>query len=136
MSILGDDILREIEAVKTSYAAKCHIELSGRKHASAQVERTDILYTRKCQVRCQEACGNKCRERNGQESGMDHAGKFSVFLRAINAFSGKEYKYDPAQRVDSFILNEKEQFQTSKSSKWQRERRIVEHLTEILEGVL
>ena len=67
---------------------------------------------------------------------MDHAGKFSVFLRAINAFSGKEYKYDPAQHVDSFILNEKKQFQTSKSSKWQRERRIVEHLTEILEGVL
>ena len=42
---------------------------------------------------------------------------FSLFLRAINAFSGKEYKYDPAQRVDSFILYEKKQFQTSKSSK-------------------
>lgn len=34
---------------------------------------------------------------------------FSVFLRAINAFSGKEYKYDPAQRVDSFIVYEKMQ---------------------------
>mgnify|MGYP006885610333 FL=1 len=34
---------------------------------------------------------------------------FAVFLRAINEFSGKEYKYDPAQRVDSFItINHKE----------------------------
>lgn len=61
---------------------------------------------------------------------------FSVFLRAINAFSGKKYKYDPAQRVDSFIVYEKKQFQTSKSSKWQRGRRIVKHLTEIFEGIL
>lgn len=56
---------------------------------------------------------------------------FSVFLRAINAFSGKEYKYDPAQRVDSFIVYEKKQFQISKSSKWQRGRRIVSYLTSI-----
>lgn len=42
MSILGDEILREIEAVKASYAAKCHIELTGRKHASAQVERKPV----------------------------------------------------------------------------------------------
>ena len=62
---------------------------------------------------------------------LDSDTPFSVFLRAINAFSGKEYKYDPAQRVDSFIVYEKKQFQTSKSSKWQRGRRIVEHLTEI-----
>lgn len=67
---------------------------------------------------------------------LDPDTPFSVFLRAINAFSGKEYKYDPAQRVDSFIVYEKKQFQTSKSSKWQRGRRIVEHLTEIFEGIL
>ena len=34
VSILGDDILREIEAIKASYAAKCNIELSGSEHAS------------------------------------------------------------------------------------------------------
>lgn len=49
----------------------------------------------------------------------------------FNAFSSKYYKYDPAQRVDSFILYEKKQFQTSPNSKWQRGKRIVEHLTEI-----
>ena len=62
---------------------------------------------------------------------LDPDTPFSVFLRAINAFSGKEYKYDPAQRVDSFIVYEKKLFQTSRNSKWQRGRRIVEHLTEI-----
>lgn len=56
---------------------------------------------------------------------------FSVFLRAISIFSGRECKYDPAQRVDSFILYEKKEFETSKSSKWQRGRRIVSYLTEV-----
>lgn len=60
---------------------------------------------------------------------------FSVLLRAINTFSGKEYKYDPAQRTDSFIVYEKKQFHTSKSSKWQRGRRIVEYLTNIFDAV-
>lgn len=62
---------------------------------------------------------------------LDPDTPFSVFLHAINAFSGKEYKYDPAQRVDSFIVYEKKQFQTSKSSKWQRGRRIVSYLTSV-----
>ena len=44
---------------------------------------------------------------------------FSVFLRAISAFSGREYKYDLAQRVDTFIYHEEKKFLTSKSSKWQ-----------------
>ena len=56
---------------------------------------------------------------------------FSVFLRAISDFMGREYKYDPAQRVDSFIYHNKKEFQTSKSSKWQRGRRIVSYLTEV-----
>ena len=56
---------------------------------------------------------------------------FSVFLRAISDFMEKEYKYDPAQRVDSFVYHNEKEFQTSKSSKWQRGRRIVEYLTEI-----
>ena len=56
---------------------------------------------------------------------------FSVFLRAICNFTGKEYKYDPAQRVDTFIYHNEKDFQTSKNSKWQRGRRIVEYLTEI-----
>lgn len=54
---------------------------------------------------------------------------FAVFLRAICVFSGRVYKYDPAQRVDSFILYEKKEFETSKSSKWQRGKRIVLYLT-------
>ena len=58
---------------------------------------------------------------------------FSVFLRAISAFSGREYKYDPAQRVDTVIYREEKKFLTSKSSKWQRGRRIVSYLTEIFE---
>ena len=56
---------------------------------------------------------------------------FSVFLRAISIFSGREYKYDPAQRVDTFIYREEKKFMTSKNSKWQRGRRIVSYLTEV-----
>ena len=56
---------------------------------------------------------------------------FSVFLRAISDFMGREYKYDPAQRVDSFIYHNEKEFMTSKSSKWQRGRRIVSYLTEV-----
>lgn len=62
---------------------------------------------------------------------LDPNTPFAVFLRSICDFSGKEYKYDPAQRVDSFVTYEKEQFKTSKNSKWQRGRRIVAYLTEI-----
>ena len=56
---------------------------------------------------------------------------FSVFLRAICTFSGREYKHDPAQRVDTVIYHEEKRFLTSKSSKWQRGRRIVSYLTEV-----
>ena len=56
---------------------------------------------------------------------------FSVFIRAICTFSGREYKYDSAQRVDTFIYHEGKEFMTSKSSKWQRGRRIVSYLTEV-----
>ena len=55
---------------------------------------------------------------------------FAVFLRAINEFSGKEYKYDPAQRVDSFITINHKEFAVSSSSKWQRARRVVSGLVE------
>lgn len=60
---------------------------------------------------------------------------FSVFLRAISDFTGREYKYDPAQRVDSFIYHNEKEFQTSKSSKWQRGRRIVSYLTDIFDTI-
>ena len=60
---------------------------------------------------------------------------FSVFLRAISDFMGSEYKYDPAQRVDSFIYHNEKEFQTSKSSKWQRGRRIVSYLVEIFDAI-
>lgn len=60
---------------------------------------------------------------------------FSVFLRAISDFTGREYKYDPAQRVDSFICHNEKEFQTSKSSKWQRGRRIVSYLTDIFDTI-
>ena len=66
---------------------------------------------------------------------LDPDTPFAVFFRAVNVFSGKDYKYDPAQRVDSFILYEKKQFETSKSSKWQRGRRIVSYLTDIFEDI-
>ena len=60
---------------------------------------------------------------------------FSVFLRAISDFSGREYKYDPAQRVDTVIYREEKKFMTSKNSKWQRGRRIVSYLTEIFDAI-
>ena len=60
----------------------------------------------------------------------------AVFLRAICKFANKEYKYDPAQRVNSFILYEKKKFEASKSSKWQRGRRIVSYLTKIFDAIL
>ena len=60
---------------------------------------------------------------------------FSVFLRAICSFSGREYKYDPAQRVDTFIYHDEKEFMTSKNSKWQRGRRIVSYLTDIFDTI-
>lgn len=60
---------------------------------------------------------------------------FSVFLRAISTFSDREYKYDPAQRVDTVIYREEKEFMTSKSSKWQRVRRIVSYLVEIFDAI-
>ena len=60
---------------------------------------------------------------------------FAVFLRTICSFADKEYKYDPAQRVDSFIMYEKKNFEASKSSKWQRGRRIVSYLTEVFRAM-
>lgn len=56
---------------------------------------------------------------------------FSLFLRAICTFSGREYMYDPAQRVDTVIYHDEKEFMTSKSSKWQRGRSIVSYLTEV-----
>ena len=55
---------------------------------------------------------------------------FAVFLHAINEFSGKEYKYDPAQRVDSFITINHKEFAVSSSLKWQRARRVISGLVE------
>lgn len=60
---------------------------------------------------------------------------FSLFIRAICTFSGREYKYDPAQRVDTVIYREEKKFMTSKSSKWQRGRRIVSYLTDIFDTI-
>lgn len=55
---------------------------------------------------------------------------FATFLRAINQFCGHEYKYDPAQRVDSFITINHKEFVVSGSSKWQRARRVIWRLAE------
>lgn len=60
---------------------------------------------------------------------------FATFIRAINQFCGHEYKYDPAQRVDSFITINHKEFAVSGSSKWQRARRIISGLVEML-GVI
>lgn len=38
---------------------------------------------------------------------LDPHVSFSLFLRAICTSSGREYKYDPAQRVDSVIYHDK-----------------------------
>lgn len=38
---------------------------------------------------------------------LDPHVSFSLFLRTICTFSGREYKYDPAQRVDSVIYHDK-----------------------------
>ena len=63
--------------------------------------------------------------------------KFSehVFLRAVNHFSGREYKYDPAQRVDSFITINHKEFSVSGCSKWQRARRVISGLVEGFEKI-
>lgn len=60
---------------------------------------------------------------------------FATFLRAVNHFSGRKYKYDPAQRVDSFITINHKEFVVSSSSKWQRARRIVSGLVERFEKI-
>lgn len=60
---------------------------------------------------------------------------FATFLRAINQFSSREYKYDPAQRVDSFITINHKKFAVSSSSKWQRARRVISGLVEGFEKI-
>lgn len=60
---------------------------------------------------------------------------FATFLRAINQTYGREYKYDPAQRVDSFITINHKEFSVSSSSKWQRARRIISGLVETFEKI-
>ena len=60
---------------------------------------------------------------------------FATFLRAVNHFSGREYKYDPAQRVDSFITINHKEFVVSSSSKWQRARRVISGLVEGFEKI-
>ena len=55
---------------------------------------------------------------------------FATFLRAINQTYGREYKYAPAQRVDSFITINHKEFSVSGCSKWQRARRIISGLIE------
>ena len=60
---------------------------------------------------------------------------FATFLRAINQFSGRKYKYDPAQRVDSFITINHKKFAVSSSSKWQRARRVISGLVEGFEKI-
>lgn len=60
---------------------------------------------------------------------------FATFLRAVNHFSGREYKYDPAQRVDSFITINHKEFVVSSSSKWQRARRVISRLVEGFEKI-
>lgn len=66
---------------------------------------------------------------------LDSKTSFATFLRAVNHFSGQEYKYDPAQRVDSFITINHKEFAVSRSSKWQRARRIISGFTEMFEKV-
>lgn len=60
---------------------------------------------------------------------------FATFLRAVNHFSGREYKYDPAQRVDSFITINHKEFVVSSSSKWQRARRVISGLVKGFEKI-
>lgn len=66
---------------------------------------------------------------------LDSSISFATFLRAINQFSGREYKYDPAQRVDSFITVNHKEFAVSSSSKWQRARRIISGLVKSFEKI-
>ena len=67
---------------------------------------------------------------------LDPHASFSVFIRAISNFMGNEYKYDPAQRIDTFVYHNEKAFQTSKNAKWQRGRRIVSYLSELFGALL
>ena len=66
---------------------------------------------------------------------LDSSISFATFLRATNQFSGRKYKYDPAQRVDSFITINHKEFDVSSSSKWQRARRVISGLTKSFEDI-
>ena len=62
---------------------------------------------------------------------MDKDMGFEPFLRAVNRFSGKEYKKDPAQRINAEIVYDfREKFEMSKTSKHQRGRRIILYLSD------
>jgi len=66
---------------------------------------------------------------------LDPHVSFSLFIRAICTFSGREYKHDAAQRVDTVIYHDEKKFMTSKNSKWQRGRRTVSYLVEIFDAI-
>ena len=66
---------------------------------------------------------------------LDSKTSFATFLRAVNHISGREYKYDPAQRVDSFITINHKKFAVSSNSKWQRARRVISGLVEGFEKI-
>ena len=66
---------------------------------------------------------------------LDSKTSFATFLRAVNHFSGREYKYDPAQRVDSFITINHKECSVSGCSKWQRARRVISGLVEGFEKI-
>ena len=66
---------------------------------------------------------------------LDSKTSFATFLRAVNHFPGREYKYDPAQRVDSFITINHKEFSVSGCSKWQRARRVISGLVEGFEKI-
>lgn len=62
---------------------------------------------------------------------MDKDMGFEPFLRAVNSFSGKEYKKDPVQRLNSEIVYDfREKLENPKTSKYQRGRRIILYLSD------
>lgn len=66
---------------------------------------------------------------------MDKDVPIASFHHAICDMTGKKYGYDPAQRLDTEIVFNKEKFENSKSSKHLRGRRLIRIWTEVFAAI-
>ena len=66
---------------------------------------------------------------------LDKSIKFPIFFHAICQFADKDYEYDRAQRLDTMIEFNKEEFEKSEKPKIKTGREVIERWTKRLEAI-